>query len=335
MVKTFCEQCRDDVSCQVVEKVNEREVKGKMISYVVTELRCDQCGGELYSHENHDMNLQRFSDAYRKSENLITVEEIHRILNKYEIGKRPLSQLLGWGDVTLTRYVDGDLPSKVYSTRLLALLDDPYEMQRLVEANGNVLSGVTLRKVTRAVSQLIDAAKVVPVEGKMDEATLFLINVLNEVTPLALQKMLYYAQGFYYMFHHVFMFEEDCEAWVHGPVYSRIYGKYKEFGFNPIEDRSVEGMSFNRLTDGEKEMLTQIAHAFGCYSGQILAMMTHRESPWLNARAGMDEAARSTTIIPREAIAEYFSKVGVERNFVDVTDIRRYSADMFREVYCG
>ncbi len=44
-----------------------------------------------------------------------------------------------------------------------------------------------------------------------------------------MQKILYYAQGFYKAFFGKFLFEDDCQAWVHGPVYVNIYEKYKEF----------------------------------------------------------------------------------------------------------
>ncbi|MEG1410368.1 MAG: DUF4065 domain-containing protein [Terrisporobacter sp.] len=30
------------------------------------------------------------------------------------------------------------------------------------------------------------------------------------------------------------LFKEDCEAWVHGPVYKVVYEEYKEYGRNII-----------------------------------------------------------------------------------------------------
>ncbi|MCR5186573.1 MAG: DUF4065 domain-containing protein [Clostridia bacterium] len=47
---------------------------------------------------------------------------------------------------------------------------------------------------------------------------------------LALQKMLYYAQGFYKAFTNNYLFDDDCQAWTHGPVYNTIYTEYKENG---------------------------------------------------------------------------------------------------------
>ena len=54
-------------------------------------------------------------NAFREKEGLISVSEMELILDKYDIGKRPLSLLLGWGEGTLTRYLDGDIPTKQYS----------------------------------------------------------------------------------------------------------------------------------------------------------------------------------------------------------------------------
>lgn len=55
----------------------------------------------------------------------------------------------------------------------------------------------------------------------------------EDITPLVLQKALYYDQGFYYAFEGQFIFNEDCEAWVHGPVYRKVYNRYSTYRFDP------------------------------------------------------------------------------------------------------
>lgn len=32
------------------------------------------------------------------------------------------------------------------------------------------------------------------------------------------------------------LFEEDCQAWVHGPIYEKVYELFKDFKYNPVED---------------------------------------------------------------------------------------------------
>ena len=41
-----------------------------------------------------------------------TITIIESIMSKYNIGKRPLSLLLDWGELTITRYLKGMPPKK-------------------------------------------------------------------------------------------------------------------------------------------------------------------------------------------------------------------------------
>ena len=60
-----------------------------------------------------------------ENDEIITSDEIIQILEKYRIGKKPLAKLLGWGETTIIRYIEGDIPTKEYSIKLRTLLDNP------------------------------------------------------------------------------------------------------------------------------------------------------------------------------------------------------------------
>ena len=65
----------------------------------------------------------------------------------------------------------------------------------------------------------------------------------SELSIRALQKALYYIQGFFYAFYRAFLFSEDCEAWVHGPVYRDVYPWLTTRGDLPItapSDRIID-----------------------------------------------------------------------------------------------
>ena len=55
---------------------------------------------------------------------------------------------------------------------------------------------------------------------------------------LKLQKLVYYAQAWHLALRDVPLFEEDFEAWVHGPVIPALYQEYKKFGWRPILEGS-------------------------------------------------------------------------------------------------
>lgn len=64
----------------------------------------------------------------------------------------------------------------------------------------------------------------------------YLFESLGEITPLMLQKLLYFIQGVSYAVNKKPMFYENCQAWVHGPVYPEVYDMFRDFKYNPIED---------------------------------------------------------------------------------------------------
>ena len=123
MNKGFCEECNSLVEYEVKEINDSIEIKGKKYNYKRLIGYCKNCGEEISSSEINDENLNRIDKVYRNEENIITTEEINKILNKYKIGKKPLSKLLGWGEITLIRYLNGDVPSKVYSEQLYNILN--------------------------------------------------------------------------------------------------------------------------------------------------------------------------------------------------------------------
>jgi putative zinc finger/helix-turn-helix YgiT family protein len=329
-MKGFCEKCRDTVEYSVKTVDKEKEIKGKVLKYVGKVAYCNECKEEIFVPEIRDYNLSKLDAAYRESENLIRVADIEKILEKYDIGKRPLSLLLGWGEVTLTRYVDGDTPSKPYSDMLKCILEDKKHYLEILEKNKDSISPIAYRKSKAAVERMsVTTGNEI---SKLESGVRYLLMQTSEITPLALQKLLYFAQGFQKAFADIFIFEEDCEAWMHGPVYRNIYEKYKCYGFNPIEEKDLSFENIN-LSEDEKELLDHIILYFGCYSGKVLESMTHLEKPWRVARSGLKDWESSDRIIEKEEISSYFNSVKEKYKMLNLSDIKDYSKDLFNKLY--
>jgi uncharacterized phage-associated protein len=308
----------------------EKDIKGKVIKYVAKVAYCEECESEIFVSEIRDFNLKELDIAYRKVEDLIIIEDIEKILERYDIGKRPLSLLLGWGEGTLTRYVDGDTPSKPYSDMLKRILEDKIYYLEILEQNKDSITSVAYRKSMVAAEEI--AATTVNEISKLESAVRYLLMQTLEITPLALQKLLYFAQGFQKAFRNNFLFEEDCEAWVHGPVYRNVYEKYRSYGYNPIEENELSFENIN-LSDDEKELLDYIVLYFGCYSGKVLEKMTHSEESWRVARRGFMDWEISDMIIEKNEIDSYFSSVKDKYKMLNLTDIKDYSKDLFSKLY--
>ena len=132
---TFCEQCRDDVLYIEKDEIIEANLKGEIYRYAGKRAVCKECNSEVFVSNINDYNLKNLYNEFRKQNNIISLEHILEIPKKYNIGKRPLSLLLGWGEQTFSRYCDGDMPTKQYSMILERIFNDPSYYLELLESN--------------------------------------------------------------------------------------------------------------------------------------------------------------------------------------------------------
>ena len=362
--KTFCEECRNDVEYSTKSVPMTASIKGKQYSYTGTEAHCKECGFAVYVPEIIDANLRALYDEYRKENNIIPLDKINEIPAKYSIGKRPLSLLLGWGEQTFSRFADGDIPSKQYSDILLRIYNDPeYYLQLLISNKDNLKSAISYEKSYKATQKLIrelqnnfannnfDGNKS---SDKINNVIQYLLIKCEDITTLALQKSLYYIQGFYFAFYKSFIFTDDCQAWIHGPVYKDVYLRYKDYTFTPIDSPTTEisGIkSSEKLADykhvqksdvtlftseltttlsaTEKAVCDSVIDNLCCYSGKELERFTHHEEPWILTRGNLKTNDSSNKIISKKIIGEYFTTIKEKYNMINPDDIRQYAKDMF------
>jgi len=154
--KVFCEKCKDDVFYKVFEVNLSDKFKGKMYDYLGQRAVCNKCGSEVDVPEVRDFNLKAIYDAYRIKNDIISLEKILEIPKKYNIGKRQLSVLLGWTELSFTRYCEGYLPEKQYSDILKQVYDSPAFYLNLIESNRGILVSLSAyQKSKRAAEALL------------------------------------------------------------------------------------------------------------------------------------------------------------------------------------
>jgi uncharacterized phage-associated protein len=124
----------------------------------------------------------------------------------------------------------------------------------------------------------------------------------DSITHLKLQKLLYYAQAWTMVLFNKTLFEEDFQAWMHGPVLLSIWESYKHYGFDSIPISNFEDALPNEVT----ELLEEIKSVYGEKSAKYLEELTHSELPWREARAGLPIEARSTKPISKQTMFEFY-----------------------------
>lgn len=326
----FCSECRQDVKFSVKQKTDSAELKGEIFAFIAQTAYCNKCGAEVYVPELEDENLKALYDAYRHKYSIISLEDTREIPQKYNIGKRPLSLLLGWGEQTFSRYYEGDMPSKQYSEILKKVLNDPkYYLDLLEKGRENLKSETAYKKSKATVNRIFHMSSSM-YHSKLNLVVEYLLSQCQDITQLSLQKALYYVQGFYKAFFGSFIFEEDCEAWVHGPVYRDIYRKYCGYCYDSINNVNEPDLSL--MTAEEKALLDSIVRHICCYSGKTLESFTHLETPWISTRGNLPVEASTNRIIPKQIIGEYFTSVKEKYQMLTPANIKDYTQDMFSKI---
>ena len=103
----------------------------------------------------------------------------------------------------------------------------------------------------------------------------------NTISDLALQKLLYYAQGYYIACFNKPLFKENIEAWEHGPVIREVYKEYKKYDYKPIPKYKFTKDEKKQFSEEEKSIIEFIFDKLSGYPAKQLEYKTHRERPWL------------------------------------------------------
>ncbi|KKL28207.1 hypothetical protein LCGC14_2377470 [marine sediment metagenome] len=119
------------------------------------------------------------------------------------------------------------------------------------------------------------------------------------ISNLKLQKLVYYAQGFYLALYNKPLFEESIEAWMHGPVIPKLYRKYKKHGDSYIP--KPNSFNIDKYNGKPRELLDEVYRELGQYSAWKLRSTTHEELPWKNAYQQGDR-----TVISNNDLTDYF-----------------------------
>jgi len=304
----FCTMCRKETSYKLCKKIVHKVIRDKEYEFEITVAVCDECGEEMDIPGLLDVNVCAIDEQYRYAEGLISIEDIKKIMEIYNIGKAPLSIALGFGEITITRYLSGQMPSKDYSDVIKKALSTPNYMIKLLNENAEKIGETAYKK---AIKHAEEIAGLFCVSDKMLLTISYIFEQMKEVTPLALQKILYFIQGIYMVMFGKPLYKEDCMAWIHGPVYEEVYDLFKDFKYNPIEDSrfAIFKNRFEELSEQEKMVIDLVINTFGKYSGKVLEGITHEEKPWKNARIGYEPSEPSREIISKDEIRNYFVSV--------------------------
>ncbi|KKQ36482.1 MAG: hypothetical protein US54_C0066G0006 [Candidatus Roizmanbacteria bacterium GW2011_GWA2_37_7] len=133
------------------------------------------------------------------------------------------------------------------------------------------------------------------------------------VSPLKMQKLVYYGYVWTLVKNKKRLFNEKIEAWPSGPVIPSLYRELKGYGSAPIDESflSVKNEQeletlFSKFPKEFKTTLDEVYENYMTKTAFELVTLTHSEKPWLEARDGLPATQTSNNAISDDAIIKQY-----------------------------
>lgn len=155
----YCSICGEEHEVELCEEIVEKKVKEDLVKYKENYYRCNK-----YDTENIFMignmwnsSLLNRIDAYRKKNNLLTSSEIKEIRSKYKLTQMELSFLLGFGEVTITRYETKQIQETSNDNILREINNNAILALNLLEKNKEKFSSIRYQEILTRIKEVIDS----------------------------------------------------------------------------------------------------------------------------------------------------------------------------------
>ena len=302
-------------------------VKGKIIEFDEYYMIDDKTKEEIFNRDIEIENDIRLYDLYKKQMNLLTSSEIKSIRKKYNMTQKEFALAIGVGEITIHRFENGSIQTDSVDS-IIRLSEDPNIMASLILKNKVNFSQQDFNKFYQKIDALkkLKHHKIASFNKEdfinLNFATDDVSNVANQliieyntqidkiseeygietssaiseyITPLKLQKLLYYIQGLALNIYEKPAFFDNIYAWQYGPVVEKIYKKYK--GSKPI----LTPKESIKISVGLQKIIELVVSSYGQIEAKSLIDLTHDEEPWLNSN--------ESKLINPDLIKNYFDKV--------------------------
>ena len=138
-------------------------------------------------------------------------------------------------------------------------------------------------------------------------------NDSRPVTPLAIQKLVYFAHGWHLAFFNAPLISDNVEAWKFGPVIPSLYAAFQQYGKSQISRPATE-FDFTKLESvpvefladnpNQEKLLNRVWKDYSRFTGLELSDITHRpDTPWSKVWGNGSTIGR---VIDNALIKDYF-----------------------------
>ncbi len=121
----LCLACMETHEVPTVQITDEEIFKNANVSFTATYDYCPHTDQYLEDGDMISANSLAMKDAYRHLTGLLTSQEIRDIRQQYCVSQKDFSEILGWGQATITRYENHQVQDRAHDDILRKISSDP------------------------------------------------------------------------------------------------------------------------------------------------------------------------------------------------------------------
>jgi uncharacterized phage-associated protein len=134
----------------------------------------------------------------------------------------------------------------------------------------------------------------------------YILRARGPMSAMKLQKLVYYAQAWSLVWDEKPLFDDEIEAWANGPVVRVLYEAHR--GQFLLDQGFFQGDP-ESLSEAQRDSVDRVLAFYGNRNPQWLSDLTHLEAPWRDAREGIPDGARGSSMITKAALSEYYGSL--------------------------
>lgn len=316
IIRDYCPKCNKITDLEINERVEKDKVKGQIIESEARVPVCKECGEDVFIESFEEKNLERAYNIYREKNNILFTVEIKAIRKRYKLSQRILAKALGWGEKTITRYENGDIPDKSHN-EVLRLINKPSNFKEIFKNNKDILTDNEKSKVENAINKLCRSTEEIKFSvlsclndspnqynghqlfdfDRFKSLVAYLAGNINDLFKTKLNKVLFYLDFNYY---------REYSRSITGLIYCHLdYGpvpdKYDALlsiltDENIVEECEISypnGMTgtvykncidpdMREFNQNEKDIIDLLIKEFGQLNSKQLSEISHKEDGYIN-----------------------------------------------------
>ena len=314
-MKRYCPECGETTDWKVTKKPEAFEIRGEEIEVSVENLACGNCGEEYVDMNSEKDPFKSAYAAYREKHGMVTTDEIRAFRVRYGLTQKELSELLGFGAVTLSRYENGALQDEAHD-QVLKFIFESANLLKIIKEKPEMISAQKRKKLIERLeseskfnfyTSLTENANVnkfngfkLPTPDKII-ATFRFFTFSQPVYKTKLMKLFFYADFKHFKKHKTSITGLQYAQLPFGPVpegYDTLLGILPHLATGiHVETREhgdfsgevfISNVPVKRedLSDDELETLRFVQEQFANYSSAQIKEFSHKEKGYIETERG-------------------------------------------------